>query len=295
VSPGKDDETAGLRDLTPGRRAPGPVVVGRAVLALIAAGAVVAALVLARHAERAGASASAGARYVCPMHAEVGAGAPAACPICGMALVKVVAASALLPPPAPAAAQPRYSTDQVRHHVLHQELFAPAWIESEGVVAALLYGDELASLTANEPATFFSTAAPRIGIDVRAAAEPAAVWDRSMSLVRFALDAGHAGQPRLPPPHTPGWLRLANKPRTTLVVPSMAVLPSADGPYVLVVAGDRRTVSKRPVELGKASSLFTAVVAGAQLREQVVSTNAFFVDAERQLRADRGAPDEIAP
>jgi hypothetical protein len=213
-----------------------------------------------------------------------------------MALTRIAVADGAGPVTS-AVNQPRYSTDTLRRHVLRQEVQAPAWVERDGAIAVLLYKDELASLTPNEQASFSPTMAPNTAFAVHASDEPVTAWDRTISLVHFRFDeADGVGMPQgALTTNAPGWVRLASKARTTLVVPSMAVLQSAEGPYVLVMGGDRRTVSKRFIEVGKVSSLLTAVVAGAQLREQVVSTNAFFVDAERWLRAERGASQEIAP
>ena len=319
-----EDGPARDREVRPLSGLPRSIVVVRAALVLAAAAAVVGALVLGGGGSDRATAGTRG-RYVCPMHPEVAAPSASTCPICGMSLTPRGGASAaasaatvpllasdLVSPVPFTPGQPRYSTDQVRHHVLRQELDAPAWVERDGVVAALLYKDELASLQPGEAASFFATARPAIAIAVHAATEAPAAWDRSMSLVRFYLDdrnarsvatpAREAGRPTdghaavaAPPLHTPGWVRLATRTRQTTVVPSLAVLQSADGPYVLALAADRRTVERRPVEIGKVMSIFTAIVGGVQLREQVVSTNAFFVDAERRLRADRGVTGDAAP
>jgi hypothetical protein len=267
------------------------VGLARLVLLLLAAAAAASGLILGRRHDHPAIGSA--VRFVCPMHPEVASGAPADCPICGMALQR---AGRNTPPagddPLPAtelfsareqpASAPRYSTDIVRHRVLRQELDAPAWVQSRQVVAALLYRDELPSLTPEEPAAFFPADAPPEGVAVRAAAEAPSPWDRSTSVVRFrvedpvALRAGAAG-----------WLKLARKPRQILVVPSAAVLQSAEGPYVLVMSTDGQSYGRRLIEVGKVLSGFTAVVSGVQAGQQVVSINAFFVDAERRLRTER--------
>jgi Heavy metal binding domain len=280
----------------------------RAAVLLAAAGAAVAAVVMTgRHDSE---ISSSRVQYVCPMHRDVTARRSGDCPICGMALEKIrpgdrndssaatgrndasLTATDLFLVASKAPNPPRYSTDIVRHHVLHQEPDAPAWIESDGLVNVLLYKDELSSLTPDESAVFFSTANPNAGLAAHAVVGSTTPWDSSMSLVRFRLDARARGaQP--PPPHTSGWVELARKPRDVLVVPSMAVLQSAQGPYVLALSRDRSAFSKRGIEIGKAFSGFTAVVAGVNPRELVVSMNTFFVEAERRLRAERRSADEI--
>jgi hypothetical protein len=185
---------------------------------------------------------------------------------------------------------PRYSTDTVRHHVLHQEPDAPAWIDGSGVINALLYKDELSSLTPEEPAVFFPAVDPDAGLAVHAVLGSGVPWDQSMSWVRFHRDA-RARDVQVPAAVASGWVKLARKPRDVLVVPSMAVLQSVEGPYVLALSPDRRTLSRRAVEIGKAFSGFTAIVSGVSARELVVSMNTFFVEAERRLRAGRQFTD----
>jgi multidrug efflux pump subunit AcrA (membrane-fusion protein) len=71
------------------------------------------------------------------------------------------------------------------------------------------------------------------------------------------------------------------------VIPAGAVLESPEGPYVLVIGGDRRSASKRPISVGRTVTGLAAVVGGLALHEQVVSANAFFWDAERRLQPER--------
>ncbi len=60
------------------------------------------------------------------------------------------------------------------------------------------------------------------------------------------------------------------------------------GPYVLVAQGDRRTFTKRSVEVGNRLYGFADVVSGLHDGERVVASHAFVMDAER--RAPRTAP-----
>jgi multidrug efflux pump subunit AcrA (membrane-fusion protein) len=82
------------------------------------------------------------------------------------------------------------------------------------------------------------------------------------------------------------------RPRHIQVIPAGAVLESPDGPYVLVIAPGRGTASKRFVDIGRTVSGLAAVVGGLDLREQVVSANAFFWDAERRLHPERLATSD---
>jgi hypothetical protein len=235
------------------------------------------------------------------MHPQVRADDPGDCPICHMALEPAAALPAdpsasgsnaadaaeatsamtkgwSLPPET--ANLVRYSVGLVRGHVLPQEVFSPATVEDSGVVAALLYKDEVASLAPGEHAVFFAASRPESSIGVERIPEPPIAWDRSTLRVRFRGDprAGLARQ------GDPGWLKLSLKPRRMLVVPSTAVLESADGPYVLAYSHADRTFTRRPVEIGKVFSGFAAVVSGVSEREVIVAMNAFFLDAERRLR-----------
>ena len=258
------------------------------------------------------------ARYVCPMHPRVTAAVQGACPICGMALLGIgtferdeattatgravdargaIDASELL-----ASGAGRFaphlvgdSPSPVRRHVLRDALYAPAWVAREGEAIALVYADEAAALESAERATFSPTADPGAAWEARRAPAPIERSDRSTSRVRFELARPSGSRAALPAPGTVGWVRLKPRPRSAEVVPANAVLESADGPHVLVVSAARGTVSRRAVELGRVSTGLAAVLSGLDLREEVVSTNAFFWDAERRLRDARRIAGEGPP
>jgi hypothetical protein len=280
-----------------------PVLAGRVLLVLLAACAVGAAFILTRGHD------GSGARYVCPMHSEVielGAGE---CPICHMALEPAgasrVAINAGSPgSPAmgpeddaemtslPATSDPTYrpsaDVDIVRRRVFSQEVRAPAWIEGGGAVQAVLYNDELATLVPGERAKFSPTAAPGTTVEVRLAPAPPAPSDGSTSRVRFELDVSRPGAAALGE-GVVGWVKVAGKQREVLVVPYAAVLPSPEGPYVLVVSADGRTMRKRHVEIGKVFYGLAVVLSGLRYQERVAIRGAFFLDAERRLRAAPGS------
>ena len=255
------------------------------------------------------------ARYVCPMHPRVTGSVHGACPICGMALLEIgtfereeaatatdrtsatVDAPGLLASGAGRFAPNLvgYSPSPVRRHVLRDALFAPAWVARDGEAIALLYTDEVAALAPAEPPTFSPTADPDVAWEARRASSPIERLDRATSRVRFALTRPSGSGAPLPAPGTVGWLRFAPRPRSADVVPANAVLESADGPHVLVVSASRGTVSLRAVEIGRVSTGLAAVLSGLELREQVVSTNAFFWDAERRLRNGRRIAGEGPP
>ena len=177
--------------------------------------------------------------------------------------------------------------------MLRYEVRAPAWVEAPGVGVVLLYGDQLPTRDPVERATFSPTADP--DTEAAVALQPGAPerWDRSTSLVHFRFPAAAAQPaPPLPPPGTVGWVRFPPRPRPTQVVPAGAVLQSSAGPYVLVFSRASGAASKRSVEIGRTTAGVTAVLSGLSLREQVVSANAFFWDAERRLQTDRRAGAE---
>lgn len=162
---------------------------------------------------------------------------------------------------------------------------APAWLETQGRVTAVLRNDELGGLSPGEHAFFFRAAAPAEGIDVRLTAEPPAPWDGSTSRVRFRFDARASGLGR----GGVGWVELAARPRKLLVVPSSAVLYSPEGPYVLAAGADGRTFSGRRVEIGRVSRGLAVVLSGLREGEGIVVGSAFSWDAERRLQPQHEA------
>jgi hypothetical protein len=160
---------------------------------------------------------------------------------------------------------------------------APAWAESDETGVALLHRDEAKLLEPNEEALFYPSARPKNGsppgIKVHATNEPSVWWDRATALVRFHVDSGA----KLSPDQT-GSIKFATRIRKGLVVRASAVLESPEGPYVLVVADDRRTLTKRPIEVGTVLYGYAAVISGLRENESVAVAHTFFLDAERRLR-----------
>jgi hypothetical protein len=271
------------------------VLVLRVVMLLVAAVAVAVAFWVTGRADHA-VHAKAG-RYVCPMHPEVTADGPEECPICHMALEPRTAQPSASHAGHAEGDEPgafglttsearrlsdysRFShVGIVRKHTMSQEIVAPAWIE-EGRVGAQLYKNDVAALETDERASFFAARAPTVAHGIRLIAEPALPWDRSTSLVHFRFEASPSDLVS----REPGWVKLAKKPRSMLVVYSTAVLESAEGPYVLTYSVADRKFAKRLIEVGKVFSGLTAIISGVRERETVVEMNAFFMDAERRLR-----------
>ncbi len=286
-----------------------PILLGRLLMLLFAAGAVLVAVVATGPAQRAA------ARFVCPMHPEVTSAVSGACPIC---LMQLTAVSTHDSGAAPATASPTYSSycDVVRRRSYAYDIRGPAWVESDGVVAAIIYREDVVGLGPQERGEFSREEAPGLPVAIHLLAEPPAPWDRSTSRVRFRIDgpapadalaspravAGSdaaagatAGQPAAPErrasaiairPGEVGWVRLAGQRREVHVIPNAAVLWAPEGPYVLVASADGRTLTKRPVEIGKVFAGITVVLSGVRPPERVVIRDAFFLDAERRLHTD---------
>jgi heavy metal-binding protein len=284
------------------------IVAWRLALLVFAAGIASLAVVLARHRDPR-APAGDGA-FVCPMHLDVTSAAAGTCPICGMALVQArslprdrgrddgassedsVAVARILAQAASGVADNLvgYYPAALREHFFRYETYAPAWFESDLDVAVLLYRDELPALDPAEAVTFSPTKLPGTTVELRLDSRPPEEWDHSLSLVRFRLGTG-APQPETPR-GTVGWVKFPARPRHMQVIPAGAVLQSPEGPYALVIGGDRRTASKRPIAVGRSVIGLAAIVGGLALHEQVVSANAFFWDAERRLQPERLAARE---
>jgi multidrug efflux pump subunit AcrA (membrane-fusion protein) len=81
-------------------------------------------------------------------------------------------------------------------------------------------------------------------------------------------------------------VRLAARRLEVLVIPSSAILEAAEGPYVLVAATNGRTLTKRPIEIGRVLGGSAVVLSGLRLQERILVRSAFFVDAERRLRRE---------
>jgi multidrug efflux pump subunit AcrA (membrane-fusion protein) len=85
-----------------------------------------------------------------------------------------------------------------------------------------------------------------------------------------------------------GLLKLPTRVREGLVVREGAIIDSPDGPYVLVAEADRRTFTRRPVEIGTRLYGYAAVVSGLRQGEHVAAAHTFVLDAQR--RGQRTAP-----
>lgn len=177
---------------------------------------------------------------------------------------------------------------RVKHFPIMLEMRAPAWMEDRQHGVALLHLDEIQVLAADEEG-FFSPQIPRqqdppSGIKVKLIDKKTKKWDRATALVRFhVVDTEAADLESL----MTGSIKFDGKTRNGPVVQASAVLRSPEGPYVLVVTNNRRTLTKRPIEIGNILFGYATVISGLEVGEEVAATHAFFLDAER--RRQQGA------
>ena len=163
-----------------------------------------------------------------------------------------------------------------------REMRAPAWAESGEIGQALLYRDEIALLDRQEEGLFFpstrlSGAGPA-GIRVVRIEEAPTPWDDATALVRFRV----VTKERLTPDQT-GSVKFGTKVRPVRAVRASAVIRSPSGPYVLLVGKDKRTFTKRPIQIGSVLYEHAAVLSGLDVGERVATLNTFALDAERRF------------
>jgi hypothetical protein len=262
------------------------IVAGRILLVTVAAAAVVVGVVASRRSPPAATTAT--PAYVCPMHPEVTSSLPGDCPICRMALEPAANVARGTEPMALKLDKVHRelrafdAVSLVKRFETSQEMRAPAWAETANAGLALFFRDQAKILLPGEAGVFEPAGRPGepppAGIVVRiedAAPEP---WDAATVRVRFRADKTD----RLPPGAT-GAVKFDTRLRRGLVIKASAVLPSPDGPYVLVATDERRTLTKRPVEVGSIIQGYVGVEGGLREGEWVVAKNAFALDAARKM------------
>jgi hypothetical protein len=275
---------------------PSPMIVVARILLLGAAVAAVVTGFVVTH-RSASKPVASNVLYACPMHPAVTAAAPGECPICRMALEPQAAKAADADAEPASLTLPRGiklagfdSVSRVKQFESSFDMRAWAWAESRDVGVALYPRDQAEVLKPGEEGLFEPESGPRgpnpHGIKVHLTEQAPEPWDASTALVRFRLD-GHAGA-ELQVKEI-GSVKFATRLRNGLVVREASVIQSPEGPYVLIASSDRRTFTKRPVQVGSTLYEYADIVGGARENEYAVAQHTFVLDAERR-HGRRGAP-----
>lgn len=271
------------------------IVVVRVLMVALAATAVVAGFVVTR--KSAPTSVASGIVYGCPMHPAVTSPSPGECPICRMALEPQIAGGASAGKAGSADVEPQSltlaqgkrlagfdSVSRVKQYESSFDMRAWAWAESRDIGVALYPRDQAELLKPGEEGLFEPQSGPRgphpHGIKVRLADQAPEPWDASTAVVRFRLaaDAGAELEPK-----EIGSVKFALRLRNGLVVRESAIIQSPEGPYVLIASADRKSFTKRPIQIGAIMYDYADVVGGAQENEYAVALHTFVLDTERRL------------
>jgi hypothetical protein len=171
---------------------------------------------------------------------------------------------------------------RVRPLTISLEMNAPASLESATDGVALFHLDEGEMIQPGEeglfsPSTGFTPGKPYL-IKVRVSPKAPVRWDGSTVLVHFDVPRGTdfpAGQT--------GNLKLSARVRDKLAIEESAVLRDPEGAYVLVTSQDRRTLTKRRVEVGRKQAGYVTIVSGLSEGEYALAKHTFVLDLERRL------------
>jgi hypothetical protein len=267
------------------------VVLGRLAVLAIAAAAAATGIVVRFRATMPAATDAAPLGYVCPMHPDATSNTSGDCPICHMALVPSVGDAAA--PHARLAEPDEYTMPsglalrgfdtvlRVRPLPVSLEMNVPASLDGTSSGVALFHLDEGEMIQPGEeglfsPSTGFTPGKPYT-TTVRLSKTTPTRWDGSTVLVRFDLPPGTD----LPAGQT-GRLKLPARVRHKLAIEEAAVLRGPEGAYVLVASPDRRTLTRRPVEVGRRQAGYVTILSGLSEDEYVLAKHTFVLDLERR-------------
>ena len=218
------------------------------------------------------------ATFVCPMHPQIRSPIAGRCPICAMALVAEERAGAPSGGDGPGIAPGDLHT--VRSYLFSTPTRAPAWIDPDGTVVALLYRDEAEGLEVGARATFSAALAPEAAVPVTLENVPPRAWDAETLQLRFRFEGTAAARPG-----EVGRVALTRPRRPLLAVEEDMVFTDEGGRrYVLVPTRDARSYERRPIEIGRVINGRAVVVAGLAEGERIVRRRAFFLDADLRVR-----------
>jgi hypothetical protein len=267
------------------------VVVSRWLLLALAALAAGAAFLVARTGSVHAGVASAHALYGCPMHPSVTSSLPGDCPICRMALEPVAARASGTPTfTVPSSSEFRAfdAVSRTKPYDTNLEMRASAVADDATSGHALFFRDESALLAAGEHGTFERAGGGSDGrpakVDVTITAGARDAWDGRTVFVHFSFAPGALS------PSEVGSVKFATRLRTGLVVRESAIVRGPEGPSVLVVTDDRRSVTPRRVEIGNVLYGYAAIVSGLAENEYVAAKHVFSLDAERHRHEETGTP-----
>ena len=171
------------------------------------------------------------------------------------------------------------AVSRVKRFETSQEMRFAAWAESRDAGIALVYRDQAKLLVPGESGQFCV-----------AERRPAPASRCASAASRPSRGTGRpCASGSTPPPgvalpaNGTGSVKFATRLRHDLVIREGAVLPSPEGPYVLVATNDRHTLTKRRVEVGSIVYGYASVISGLKEDEWVVALHAFTLDTARRL------------